>query len=54
MQEFRYNQRVMHETGIPGTVTEVHLYPDGDLHYYVVTLDDGRVFECAYWELQEF
>ena len=52
MQEFGNGANVNHEVDGRGVVVEVVLYPDGDVHYYVVEFENGRTLECNQYELE--
>jgi len=54
MQEFGVGAEVTVVNEGRGFVTQVELYPDGDLHFYVVQMDHGRTLECAEWEVERF
>jgi len=50
MHTFFIEQRVSVDNFGLGTIKEIQEYPDGDLRFLVVLLDDGRRIETSEWE----
>lgn len=50
MHSFFIEQRVEVDGLGSGTIKAIEEYPDGDLRYLIVLLDNGREFKASEWE----